>query len=42
MVEYTLPESLIADKDFVAQLARILKMAQPLNAFLNFTVDEVS
>ncbi len=42
MVEYTLPESLLAEKDFVSQLARILKTAQPLNAFLNFTVDEVS
>jgi len=41
MVEFTLPESLLSDKDFIVELALILKTAQPLNAFLNFTVDEV-
>lgn len=41
MVEFTLPESLLSDKDFIVELARIIKTAQPLNTFLNFTVDEV-
>lgn len=42
MVEYTLPETLLKDENFVSRLTGILQKAQPLNAFLNYTVDEVS
>ncbi|MDD2285350.1 MAG: DUF2461 domain-containing protein [Paludibacter sp.] len=42
MVEYPLPENLLSDENFVSILAEILQKAQPLNAFLNYTVDEVS
>lgn len=42
MVEYTLPETLVRDQNFVSKVADIMKIAQPLNAFLNYTVDELS
>lgn len=43
MVEYALPEKLLTDDhNMIPKIAGILQIAQPLNAFLNYTVDEIS
>lgn len=41
MVEYRMPDRLLTDDNFVSSLADVFKAAQPLNAFLNYTVDDM-
>lgn len=41
MVEYVLPESMLSDAELISKVADIMQIAHPLNAFLNYTVDEV-
>jgi uncharacterized protein (TIGR02453 family) len=42
LVDYHIDDSTLKNKDFIQQIAQIMKCAYPFNRFLNYTVDEIN